>query len=133
LDIDDESLIRSILYNHVHKTIRDNGRILQTEENGKLTLEQRVGLCLDYELWSWIRNLKNETGYYYIDTSVLELFTYRLPDLTFKKFAEKIGMNTSLDRNGRTVIKCSKADIMKFIEGDLEVDATHSVIGTGAS
>ena len=66
LDIDEESIIRSILFDNTHKTLQSNARLLEMENMGKITLEQRISLCLDNDLWSWIRKTKEE-GKFYID------------------------------------------------------------------
>lgn len=118
LDVDEESVIRSILFDNTHRIIQNNARLLETETNGmKITLEQRIQLCLDNDLWSWIRKIK-EDGKYYIDGSILELFTHRLPELALKKLGEKMGLEYSQDTNGRRVLICSKAEITKFITGE---------------
>jgi hypothetical protein len=53
LDIDEESVIRSILFGNTHKTLQNNSRLLEMENEGtKITLGQRVQLCLDNDLWS---------------------------------------------------------------------------------
>jgi hypothetical protein len=132
LDVDEESLIRSILYNHVHKTIRDNARILdrlKLDEMGT-TLDERIRLCLEYELWPWIRRIRGTEPKYYINTSVLEIFTYRLPDLTLKKLAEKTRLKYVKDTEGRAKLLCTEAQLVSFIgsEGEewLEVNASQS-------
>ena len=118
MDVDEESVIRSILFDNTHRTIQNNARLLETENRGmKITLEQRILLCLDNDLWSWIRKTK-EDGKYYIDGSILELFVHRLPELAFKKLGEKMGLKYSQDTNGRRVLICSKAEITKFITGE---------------
>ena len=98
LDIDEESIIRSILFDNTHRTLQNNARLLETENLGKITLEQRISLCLDNDLWSWTRRTKE--GKYYIDGSVLELFSHRLPDLTLKKLGEKMDLRYSQDTHG---------------------------------
>jgi hypothetical protein len=132
LDVDEESLIRSILYNHVHKTIRDNARILdrlKLDEMGT-TLDERIRLCLEYELWPWIRRIRGTEPKYYINTSVLEIFTYRLPDLTLKKLAEKTRLKYVKDTEGRAKLLCTEAQLVSFIgsegEESLEVNASQS-------
>ena len=116
LDIDEESIIRSILFDNTHKTLQNNARLLETEDLGRITLEQRISLCLDNDLWSWIRKTKEE-GKFYVDGSVLELFTYRLPDLTLKKLGEKMNVKYSQDTYGRRVLVCSRVEIINFITG----------------
>lgn len=51
LDIDEESGIRSILFGNTRKTLQNNSRLLEME-GMKITLGQRVQLCLDNDLWS---------------------------------------------------------------------------------
>ena len=59
LDVDEESVIRSILFDNTHKTIQNNPRLLELELRGmKIALEQRIQLCLDNDLWSWIRKTR---------------------------------------------------------------------------
>ena len=60
LDVDEESIIRSILFDNTHKTLQNNARLLEMENMGNITLEQRISLCLDNDLWSWIRKTKEE-------------------------------------------------------------------------
>lgn len=73
LDIDEESIIRAILFDNTHKTLQNNARLLETETLGQITLEQRISLCLDNDLWSWVRKTKDD-GKFYIDGSILEVF-----------------------------------------------------------
>ena len=117
LDVDEESIIRSILFDNTHKTLQNNARLLETETLGQITLEQRISLCLDNDLWSWVRKTK-EKGKFYIDGSILELFANRLPDLTLKKLGEKMNVRYSQDTYGRRVLICSTAEIIKFITGE---------------
>jgi len=117
LDTDEESIIRSILFDVTHKTLQNNARLLEMQNEGmKITLEQRISLCLDNDLWSWIRKIKEE-GKYYIDGSILELFANRLPDLTLKKLGEKMNVKYSQDTSGRRVLVSSRVDIINFITG----------------
>ena len=117
LDVDEESIIRSILFDNTHKTLQNNARLLETENLGQITLEQRISLCLNNDLWSWVRKTK-EKGKFYIDGSILELFANRLPDLTLKKLGEKMNVRYSQDTYGRRVLICSTAEIIKFITGE---------------
>jgi hypothetical protein len=79
LDFDEKSLIRSILYNHVHKTLHDNFMLVETRGLGKITTDQRISLCLENELLPWIRKQQgtngneNKNGGFYIDTSIMEI------------------------------------------------------------
>lgn len=145
LDIDETSLIRSILNDYVNKTTTRSGL------DEPSSLYGRIDRCLCNEYWSWIRQVSRKilagkdaagkpqyryepTNSYYIDTSILEIFRSRLPDLTFKKLAETIGIEPSKDNNGRSVIKCTKQDITNFIEGgfmleeDIKVGTEQSVL-----
>jgi hypothetical protein len=94
---------------------------------GKITLENRIRLCIDNNLWSWIRKTKEEENHY-IDGSILELFSHRLPDLTLKKLGEKMCLKYSKDSsaNGRYVLICSAAEIIEFIAGLWNIDWTKS-------
>lgn len=137
LDIDEVSLIRSILNDHVNKTITNKGIDPQVIAQ----LNDRIDLCLARNYWSWIRRCKktilngkddkgrwitrkDESENYYIDTGILELFRERLPDISFKILAEKIGMEVSTDHNGRYVMKCTKEEFQNFITGDIVVEDT---------
>jgi hypothetical protein len=116
LDVDHESMIRVILFDNTHKTIQNNARLLEMENEGmKIPMKKRIKLCLTNDLWSWVRKTREE-GKYYIDGSILELFANRLPDLTLKKLGEKMGMKYSLS-HGRRVLVCSEAEISNFIMG----------------
>ena len=119
LDQDQDSLIRSILYNTVNKTIRENSHLLHLD-GIEQTMSMRIEKCLGNQLWPWIREGKGKSsGYYFINASILELFTYRMPDLTLKKLAEKTGFEyTSAD--GKKKIKCTKAQLDNFIDLDEE-------------
>jgi hypothetical protein len=131
LDFDEKSLIRSILYNHVHKTLRDNFKIVQTDDLGKIAIDQRISLCLENDLWPWIRKQQetngngNKNGDFYIDTSIMEIFSYRLPNLTFKKLSEITQFEYTKDRWGKNLIRCSKAKLMDFISGKEEEEQQH--------
>jgi hypothetical protein len=123
LDFDEKSLIRSILYNHVHKTLHDNYTILQTDNLGEIPIDQRISLCLENELWPWIRKHGTDGGVngdYYIDTSIMEIFSYRLPNLTFKKLSEITQFDYIKDRWGKNKIRCSTAKFTDFISGKEE-------------
>jgi hypothetical protein len=121
LDVDEESIIRAILHDNVHKTLQNNARLLETQTKnlGEIELEQRISLCLDNNLWSWIR--KTKKGDYYIDGSIIELFSFRMPDLTLKKLGEKMGPGVkytqSRGSSGGRVLACSAAEITNFITG----------------
>ena len=115
LDVDDESIIRSILYDNVHKTLASNSRLIELDNRevkvnnygneylapkiSPITLSKKISLCIDNELWSWLRKKKLQLGEteqkYYIEASILELFSRRLPNLGIKKLGEKTGLKYS--------------------------------------
>lgn len=104
LDIDEESVIRSILFGNTHKTLQNNSRLLEMENEGmKITLGQRVQLCLDNDLGARLERQREE-GKYYIDGSILENFSHRLPELTLKKLGEKMNVRYSQDTYGRRML-----------------------------
>ena len=120
LDLDEKSLIRAILYNHVHKTLRDNSKILEIDNLGEINVSQRISLCVEHDLWPWIRkaalgSAEARAGEFDIDTSIMELFSYRLPNLPFKKLSEIMEFAYSVDRGGRKRIKCTKKQLEDFI------------------
>jgi hypothetical protein len=115
LDVDEESVIRSILFDYTHKTIQNNARLLEMENEGVKIPLKRIELCLKNDLRSWIRETR-EKGKYYIDGSILELFANRLPDLTLKKLGEKMGVKY-FQAHGKRVLVCSEAEISNFIVG----------------
>ena len=128
-DLDEASLIRSILYNHVNKTFRDNLRIFDLSEKneGNVNLDARISKCLEADVWPWIRQLsphERQAGVFElaIDTSIMDVFSWRLPNLTFKKLAEKMGFTHERDHYGRNRILCSRKAFMDFIEGNDEND-----------
>jgi hypothetical protein len=126
LDQDIESVIRSILYNHVHRTLRDNSNIVLPKEQGCVTAVDRIGLCLDNGFWPWIRKISGSESRYYINTSVMELFSSRLPDLTFKKLAEKTCFKYVKDWEGRAKLECTKKQLDDFIVGTEEDEISTS-------
>jgi hypothetical protein len=121
LDQDVEGLIRSILYNHVHKTIRENSFLINKDGMGDLTVSQRIEECLKTRVWPWIRKLQGEGEKYHINSSVMELFSIRLPDLTLKKLAEKTGFQYVKDGEGRAKILCTKKQLDDFIAIEDEI------------
>src|SRR5206468_2712561 len=89
------------------------------EHMESLTLEERIDECLSKRLWSWLRKVKGKDDTYHIDSSILEIFSYRLPDLTLTKLGEKIGFDkVPADTYGRTVLKCTKQQIYNLIGTD---------------
>ncbi len=113
LDIDEESTIRSILFDHVHKTLQNNAKILVIEDLGKINLDKRIGLCLKYDLWSFVRKLPSQDKYH-IDSSILHVFDNKLPDLTLKKLGEKMGSSYKTYKE-RRVLEFSEKELMDFI------------------
>ncbi|MDQ6668639.1 MAG: hypothetical protein M3Y53_10510 [Thermoproteota archaeon] len=89
------------------------------------TSNQEAGLCIDNELWPWLRKKKIQFAEveqkYYIDGSILELFSRRLPNLDIKKLGEKTGLKYSQEWGGRRVFICTKKELTNFIEGN-EID-----------
>jgi len=137
LDIDDESVIRSILFEQVHKTLERSSRLVdignketksyegRTYQTGKIdytpTLKQRAEICIFNDLFGWLRKKKLALGEmhqkYYIDASILELFSKRLPNLDIKKLAEKTGFKYTQEWGGRRSLICSSDELVNFIEG----------------
>lgn len=116
LNIDEETLIRSMLYENVNRSL--HGEDLQT-------FEDRIKLCLDRRLWSWIRKLKvvdSQEEIYHIDSSILEIFNLRLPDLTLTRLGEKMGFKPVKDHKGRLVLRCSQTQLIKAIVGEVETE-----------
>jgi hypothetical protein len=136
-----KSLIRSIPNDHINKTLAGKGEIPDS-------LEQRIETILNREYCSWIRkgikriligkhpdgspNFKEEsTSGYYIDTSVVEIFRQRLPDLTFKKLGEVMSIQITKDKNGNWVLKCTQQELIDFIHGGIWLEVKEdSKIGT---
>jgi hypothetical protein len=104
------------------------------EDIGKVTMEQRINLCLEAQFWPWIRELKNinklEKGQsitkYYIDTSIIEIFKDRLPNLTLKTLSEKTGFEYTQDRAGRAKLKCTKKQFVDFVNKGVDDDNDNS-------
>lgn len=149
-DIDDESLIRSILYDHVHKTLRDNARFIELDNRevkinnygneylapklSPITLDKKIELCIDNGLWSWLRKKQVKLGEtiqeYYIDASILELFSRRLPNLDIQKLGAKTGFKYTQKHGGVRLLKCTKTQLIDFVKGkdieeDPKVDTNH--------
>lgn len=123
LDQDIESLIRSILYNHVHKTLRENSNLIELKDLGEVTMPDRIRLCLETDIWPWIRKVRGKDEKYHINSSILELFSHRLSDLTLKKLAEKTGLKYVKDCYGRAKILCTKKELDDFIAVEYEEEA----------
>jgi len=133
LDQDVEEIIRSILYNHVHKTIRENPKMISDNsdlgiDSGIRThMSERITGCIVSEIWPWIQKVGNSSGSssnsndeaYYILSSILELFSSRLPDLTLKKFAEKTGFAYVKGHDGKARVRCTKKMLDEFIGGGI--------------
>ena len=125
LDQDVEGLIRSILYNHVHKTLRENSSLISIEDLGNVKMLDRIRLCLEADVWPWIRKVRSTDEKYYINSSILELFSYRLPDLTLKKLAEKAGFKYITDTEGKKKILCTKKELDDFIVVEAEEETKN--------
>lgn len=158
LDIDDETIIRSILYDNVHKTLSNNARFIEfgnrelkvnnygneylAPKISPITLAQKISLCIDNELWSWLRKKNVKLGEsiqeYYIDASILELFVRRLPNLDIQKLGAKTGFKYTQKHGGIRVLKCTKTELIDFIKGkeieeDPKVVTSHGNMGATAS
>lgn len=138
LDVDDESIIRSILFENVNRTLERNsklvdlgnkvikeyeGRVYSTGEIRDTTLGERIDVCIDNDLWPWLRRKAARLGEtlqqqeYYIDASILELYLKRLPELDIKKLGQKTGFKYTQRRSGMRVLKCTKEQLKEFIRG----------------
>lgn len=122
LDEDIEDLVRSIFHNHIQKTIRENGLMIShaVSDGIKRSLIDWVGICIDNELWPWLRKAERpregEHDRYYIDSSIMMIFSHKLPDLTLKKLSEITGFEyTSI--NGKKKILCTKRGLDDFLNG----------------
>jgi hypothetical protein len=115
LDTDEESTIRSVLFDYVHKTIQNNARIFTPMDLGKtkINLDARIGLCIDNDLWSFVRKVSNQDKYH-IDSSILQLFNDKLPELTLKKLGEKMGFSYKTHKE-RRVLEFSRKELKDFI------------------
>jgi hypothetical protein len=153
LDLDDESLIRSILYDHVLKTLQSNARFIEfgnrevkvnnygneylAPKISPINLDIKISLCIDNGLWSWLRKKRLGLGEtlqeYYIDASILELFSRRLPNLDIQKLGAKTGFKYTQKHGGVRLLKCTKTQLIEFIKGkeieeDPKVDTSHGNI-----
>jgi hypothetical protein len=52
LEDDEESIIRSILFDSTHRTLQNNARLPERERLEQIILEQRISLCLDNYLYA---------------------------------------------------------------------------------
>ena len=115
LDVDEEGIIRAVLFNRIHEVLRQNSHLLDTSGMGDICLEQRIALCLDHDLLSFIRRkTENNTEVLDIDSSILMLFETRLPDLTLKRLGEKMGLNYHHTKQ-RWVLRCTRDNLWKFL------------------
>lgn len=124
LDVDEESLIRAILFDYIHTTIQRNNFLLKVEgsdSQGKINLGDRVRLCLDSGLLGSIRKVPSATDTFDVDSSVLLLFEHRLPDLTLKKLGEKIGLEYTRQK-GRWVLRCTGKNSIDFLENTIPLE-----------
>jgi hypothetical protein len=149
LDVDDESLIRSILYENVLKTLAANSRLIdfnnrevKTNSYGSeylapriqtLTLANKIELCINNGLWSWLRKKgvrKDAEQKYIIDASILEIFRNRLPELNIQELGAKTGFKYSQEKGGRRTLTCSKGQLTRFIEGEDIVEMEITDVNT---
>jgi len=116
LDVDEEGVIRAILFDHIHEKLRMNAHLLAMKNDGVIDIETRISTCLDNNLLSFIREAKSENGTqeYHIDSSILMLFENRLPDLTLKRLGEKMVFEYKKTAN-RMVLKCTRDQIRNFL------------------
>jgi hypothetical protein len=118
LDVDEEGIIRAILFKHIHDVLRQNAHLLDTRNMGDIALADRIRLCLQHDLLSFIRRVPTSIETYNIDSSVLMLFEDRLPDMTLKRLGEKMGFTHQKERD-RWVLRCSNVQLMSFIDGGM--------------
>ena len=115
LDVDEEGIIRAILFNHIHEVLRQNAHLLDIRSDGEISLENRLRLCLEKDLLSFIRRkIENNTEVFDIDSSILMLFEIRLPDMTLKRLGEKMGLDYNHTKH-RWVLRCTRDDLWKFL------------------
>ncbi len=75
--MDEEEIIRDILFNHIHEVLRRNAHLLDIRGDGEISLENRIGLSLDKDLLSFIRRkIENNTEVFDIDSSILTHSTH---------------------------------------------------------
>jgi len=111
LDIDESAMIRSILLEHIHKSLRQNLPLLGLDTGTEMEINTRIHNCLKHDLLSFIR--KSNTDEYHIDSSVLMLFENRLPDMTLKRLGEKMGFEYKHTKYG-WVLKCTRDQLWNF-------------------
>ena len=112
LDIDELSIVRSILRTHIHETLRINSHLLNISNEGiVIPFETRVEQCLKHNLFSFIRAAD---GKYLIDSSILILFENRLPDMTLKRLGEMLGLNYSRKNNG-IFLECTTQNMKEIL------------------
>jgi len=90
-------------------------------------VSQRIQKCLDCQLWPWIRKIRGAQQKYYINSSVLEIFSYRLPDLTMKKLAEITGFKYLTDAEGKRKILCTEKELDDFLAVEEETEIKTNV------
>jgi hypothetical protein len=133
IDADEEGIIRSILFEHINNTIRQNYQIIFSAEEKErfhgLSMSERIDKCLGNDLLSYVRpvftkqeKLINENGrivaeYYEINSSIKMLFDNRLPDITLKKLGEKMRFDYTRNTVGKYVLRFTRDQLAKFIEG----------------
>jgi hypothetical protein len=98
--------------------LRRSSHLLETEGLGSISIEQRIGLCLDHNLLSFIRRRIEDddnpnTEVFDIDGSILILLEPRLPDLTLKRLGEKMRFAYHHTRD-RWVLSCSRNALYNF-------------------
>jgi hypothetical protein len=118
LEINESYVVRGILREHTHKSLQQgrSAHLIESGEDGYYkTVEMRVGICLDNELWSFVK--KGVSGNYSIDTSILELFKDRLPEMTLIKLGQLMKV-THKHTNKGSRLRCTRAEIQNFIVGE---------------
>ncbi len=129
MDIDQSDIIRSVLYGHVHDSLREARGLglikvdfYGTAETLEIPFTQRVTMCLQKDLWSFIRKGNNDS--YWIDNSILELFKDKIPDLTLKKLGEIMGILDYRHTNKGWRLKTTIWEILSFIASDAPNEQT---------
>jgi hypothetical protein len=112
LDVDEVSVIRSMLLDHIHEKLRINAHLLALDRENVMEIETRISTCLDNNLLSSIR--KSNSDEFQIDSSILMLFENRLPDMTLKRLGEKMGLEYRRTKHGMVLI-CTRDQLWNFL------------------
>jgi hypothetical protein len=117
IGVDEISTVRSILKNHTNDIITRHARLLSIDNQGVIKLDARVQLCLKNDLFGFATESLQVPETYLIDSSILELFEEKLPDMTLTRLGEMLGLEYCPSNKGR-FLKTTANRLKKILLGE---------------